>query len=148
MKRYYTILAFLLACLMTSAKTLVITLSDNSKVYYSLGEPSADNVFAPVVVFDKGTVIVKGDRYEFSGIREFRLSDESSPAGIESETLRFDSPAVVSIYTMDGKKVVDAEHVGSVRQIDTSRLPKGIFVVKVKYVSENHEEVSFKFTKK
>ena len=146
MKRYACLIGFLLMSWVLSAKTLVITLSDDTKVYYELEEPTNGTTFSPVMVFDHGYIVVKGDTYEFRGIKEFRVSDESAPAGIESQTMRFSTQGAVSIYTMDGKKMMVSDTIDSVQQLQTSRLPKGIYIVKVK--QGTRDEVSFKFIKK
>ncbi len=146
MKRYACLIGFLLMSWALSAKTLVITLSDDTRVYYELEEPTNGTTFSPVMVFDHGNIVVKGDTYEFSGIKEFRVSDESAPAGIESQTMRFSTQGAVSIYTMDGKKMMVSDTIDSVQQLQTSRLPKGIYIVKVK--QGTRDEVSFKFIKK
>ncbi|MBQ1701758.1 MAG: hypothetical protein II023_07810, partial [Prevotella sp.] len=66
MKRYACLIGFLLMSWALSAKTLVITLSDDTKVYYELEEPTNGTTFSPVMVFDHGNVVVIGDTYEFS----------------------------------------------------------------------------------
>ena len=149
MKRYLCLVIVFLACVLVSAKTLVITLMDDTKVYYTLEEPLSGTTFAPVMVFENGNVMVKGDRYEFVGIKEFRLSEESDPAGINVGTMTFSTDAPVAVYTIDGKKVADAKDMTAMQQLQASHLPKGVYVVKVKRGEGNNgQEVSFKFVKK
>ena len=50
MKRYACLIGFLLMSWALSAKTLVITLSDDTKVYYELEEPTNGTTFSPVMV--------------------------------------------------------------------------------------------------
>lgn len=150
MKRFPFLLVFLFMGLLTSAKTLIITLMDDTKMYYALEEPVAGtNTYGPKMVFENGKVVVKGDSYEFSGIKEFRLSDEADPSNIELGTMSFATTASVSIYTIDGKKVADAKDMVSVQQINGLDLPKGIYVIRIKHgTGKQGKETSLKFVKK
>ena len=150
MKRFPFLIVFLFLGLLTSAKTLIITLMDDTKMYYTLEEPVVGtNAYGPKMVFENGNVVVKGDSYEFVGIKEFRLSDETDPSNIELGTMSFATAASVSIYTMDGKKVADAKDMVSVQQINGLDLPKGMYVIRIKHgQGKQGKETSLKFIKK
>jgi hypothetical protein len=150
MKRFPFLIVFLFMGLLTSAKTLIITLMDDTKMYYTLEEPVAGtNTYGPKMVFENGNIVVKGDSYEFVGIKEFRLSDETDPSNIELGTMSFATTSSVSIYTMDGKKVADAKDMVSVQQINGLDLPKGIYVIRIKHgQGKQGKETSLKFVKK
>ena len=150
MKRIPCLIVGLLVCLLTSAKTLVITLMDDTKMYYALEEPAAGtNTYGPVMVFENGNIVVKGDSYEFVGIKEFRLSDETDPSNIELGTMSFATAASVSVYTLDGKKIVDGKDMVSTQQINGLDLPKGMYVIRIRHgEGKQAKETSLKFIKK
>ena len=132
--------------MVVGAKTLVFTLANNTKVYYVLDAPSDGLRYGPVVKFTQGSVTVNGDNYEWSGIKEFRVSDESDPAGILPHTVCVATDAPVVIYSADGKKMGEAESFASFQRLELSRLPKGVYVVEV--AGKGSDKVSFKVAKK
>lgn len=146
MKRFLFVGVIFMASIAVGAKTLVFTLADGTKVYYTLDAPTDGLQYAPVVKFSQGNVTVNGDQYEWSGIKEFYLSDESNPTGILPHAFCVETDAQVEVYSADGKKMMEAESLSAFQRIDMSRLPKGIYVVKVS--GKNGEKESFKFTKK
>ena len=146
MKRFLFVCAIFLASIAVGAKTLVFTLADGTEVYYTLDAPTDGLRYAPVVKFNQGSLSVNGDRYEWSGIKDFRLSDESDPAGILPHALCVETDAPVVVYSTDGKKMMEAESLSAFRRIDMSSLPKGAYVVTVG--GKNGGKESFKVTKK
>lgn len=67
-----------LLSLAASAKSVVFTLSNGTKVYYLLGGETN-----PVMKFMEGKVVVNADEYEIAGIKSFVISDTDDPNGIE-----------------------------------------------------------------
>ena len=61
----------LMSVCMASAKSVVFTLSNNTKVYYLLGGEKN-----PVMKFVDGKLVVNTDTYEFSKIKNFVISEE------------------------------------------------------------------------
>lgn len=146
MRRFLFVGVILMTSIVVGAKSLVFTLANDTKVYYALDVPTDGLRFAPVVKFSQGSLSVNGDRYEWSGIKDFRLSDEGDPAGIMPHGVCVETDAPVSIYSADGKKVGDAESYASFQRFDLSHLPQGIYVVEIG--GNVHGKVSFKLTKK
>lgn len=146
MRKFLFVCVILMTSMVVGAKTLVFTLTNGTKVYYTLDVPTDGLRYAPVVKFSQGMVTVNGDSYEWSGIKEFRLSDEGDPAGIMSHGVSVETDAPAAIYSTEGKKVGEAESYASFQRLDLSHLPKGVYVVKVG--GKGNGETSFKFTKK
>ncbi|MBR5061898.1 MAG: T9SS type A sorting domain-containing protein [Prevotella sp.] len=146
MKRFLFVCVIFMASIAVGAKTLVFTLADGTKVYYTLDVPTDGLRYAPVVKFSQGNVIVNGDQYEWSGIKEFYLSDENDPVGISPHAFCVETDAQVVVYSADGKKMMEAESLYAFKRIDMSGLPKGVYVVIVD--GKNGGKESFKVTKK
>jgi hypothetical protein len=148
-KLFSVILVLLLGVSDMSAKSLVITLSNGRKVYYLI-----DNDNVPVMRFSDNEMTVDNDTYRFSGIKEFRISEEDDPTGLEQiassrpsmslseSAIYIESADAVSVFTIDGKSVsVKVSDAGGLKTIDTSSLDKGVYVIK-------SGDTSFKFMKK
>lgn len=146
MKYFLFVSVMCLVSMMVGAKTLIFTLANDTKVYYVLDAPSDGLRYAPVLKFSLGKVTVNGDNYEWSGIKDFRLSDENDPAGILPHSICVASDAPVVIYSVDGKKVGEAESYVSFQKLELSSLPKGVYVVEVE--GKGNDKVSFKVAKK
>ncbi len=144
-------LVCLLSAATVSARSLVVTLPDDATVYYLLSETDA-----PVMQFSDGKIILKGDSYEFDGIKNFFISESDAPSGISEVTLsrpefRFDNNTLllqgegdVSVYSLDGRKIELPVSYGkdeNVVSIDISGLEKNAYIVKF-------GKTSFKFLKK
>lgn len=144
-----------IACLLFSigisfGKSLVLTLANNTLVYYVLG--GAKN---PMMRFADGKVCVESDEYTFSNIKNFYISETDDPSGIEhllkeqqitykagTLIVHTDSPESISVYTVNGMKIsVPVEQAGNVVAVSLNQLPKGVYVVRV-------GESSFKVFKK
>ena len=70
------------ACLLFSigisfGKSLVLTLANNTLVYYVLGGDKN-----PMMRFADGKVCVNSDEYAFSNIKNFYISETDDPGGI------------------------------------------------------------------
>lgn len=144
-----------IACLLFSigasfGKSLVLTLANNTLVYYVLG--GAKN---PMMRFADGKVCVESDEYTFSNIKNFYISETDDPSGIEhllkeqqitykagTLIVHTDSPESIDVYTANGMKVsVQVEQAGNVVSVSLNQQPKGVYVVRV-------GESSFKVFKK
>lgn len=133
------------ACLLFSigisfGKSLVLTLANNTLVYYMLG--GAKN---PMMRFADGKVCVESDEYTFSNIKNFYISETDDPSGIEhllkeqqitykagTLIVHTDSPESISVYTVNGMKIsVPVELAGNVVAVSMTQLPNGVYVVRV-----------------
>ena len=144
MKKNYLLavaIAFMSANL-AMAKSLVLTLADNTKVYYLLGGD-----VNPKMHFLDGKLTVNADEYTFEGIKNFRISNEDDPNGIESilgknpsATLQDGTLYINKLVSADEVKVYNAAGAtvnatigttGSMTTIDAANLAKGVYVVKI-----------------
>ena len=133
-----------------SAKSVVFTLKDGTKVYYLIS--GGNN---PIMTFDNGTVTVNSDTYQISDIVNFYISSTDDPSGIsdtkavgadfkmQGETLYIGATdKEVKVFAINGAEVeVDVSTVGDVTAVGIANLPAGNYVVKV-------GKTSFKFNKK
>lgn len=135
-------LAFLsfmcLVSLTTMAKSVVFTLSDGTKVYYLLGGETN-----PVLRFVDGKMKVDADLYELSDIKNFFISEEDDPNGIEAllskqnitikaNTVVVNSSAVktLKVFTLSGVEVkADVQRKNDVLTVDLNSLEKGTYVI-------------------
>ena len=134
-----------IACLLFSigisfGKSLVLTLANNTLVYYVLG--GAKN---PMMRFADGKVCVESDEYTFSNIKNFYISETDDPSGIEhllkeqqitykagTLIVHTDNPESISVYTVNGMKIsVPVEQAGNVVAVSMTQLPNGVYVVRV-----------------
>ena len=121
-------------------KSLVLTLANNTLVYYVLG--GAKN---PMMRFADGKVCVESDEYTFSNIKNFYISETDDPSGIEhllkeqqitykagTLIVHTDSPESIGVYTVNGMKIsVPVEQAGNVVAVSMTQLPNGVYVVRV-----------------
>ena len=135
-------LAFLsfmcLVSLTTMAKSVVFTLSDGTKVYYLLGGETN-----PVLRFVDGKMKVDADLYELSDIKNFFISEEDDPNGIEAllskqnitikaNTVVVNSSAVktLKVFTLSGVEVkASVQRQNDVLTVDLNSLEKGTYVI-------------------
>ena len=134
-----------IACLLFSigisfGKSLVLTLANNTLVYYMLG--GAKN---PMMRFADSKVCVESDEYTFSNIKNFYISETDDPSGIEhllkeqqitykagTLIVHTDNPESISVYTVNGMKIsVPVEQAGNVVAVSMTQLPNGVYVVRV-----------------
>lgn len=136
----------IIACLMLAtgsiqAKSLVLTLSDGTLVYYLLGGETN-----PMMRFTDGKITVDTDEYTISGIKNFYISEEDDPNAIEgihsdknianfqNNTLIVKTGAnkLVKVFTMSGAEVeADISTMGDMTSVGIGNLPKGAYVIKV-----------------
>lgn len=132
--------AMLLAAAGASAKSVVFTLSNNTKVYYLLGGETA-----PMLRFVDGRVTVNDDVYSISGIKNFYISETDDPNAIEQtlaqQNISYGSNTLVvkaaegtnvKVYAADGRAVeADILQNGDATTIDLNRLDRGIYMIQI-----------------
>lgn len=138
MKKFTFSLLVLMASMGASAKSVVFTLTDDTKVYYLLS--SAAN---PMLRFKDGKMAVENEVYEFSMVKNFYISDEDDPNAIEqvlskqnmtfkSNTvlIRSDAVKTLKVYTLDGVEVkVQVQKTDDVTSVDLNGLEKGVYLI-------------------
>lgn len=117
---------------------MVFTLSDGTLVYYLVGGDTN-----PMVRLADGSVTVNTDKYELSRIKNFYVSEEDDPNGVESVlaaagvtygdntlVIRSAASGPVKVYTAGGTEVqADIQAVDDVVTVNLGSLPKGVYVV-------------------
>lgn len=138
MKKLTFFLLMLVASIGATAKSLVFTLNDGTKVYYQLSSE-----VNPIMRFKEGKLLVNDDVYEFDGIKNFYLSDEDSPNAIENVQSKpnvtfkantvlipADAVKVLKVFTVDGVEVKTViQNEGDVFSVDLNGLAKGVYVI-------------------
>ena len=138
MKKLTFLFLMCLASMGAMAKSVVFTLSDGTKVYYLMGGDTN-----PVLRFEDGKLKVDADLYELSNIKNFFISEEDDPNGIEAVLSKQDirvsanmvvinSPTVksVKVYAVSGAEVkADVQKSGDVLTVDLNGLEKGAYVI-------------------
>lgn len=123
-----------------TAKSLVLTLTDGTLVYYLLG--GEEN---PMIHFVDGGVMVNADGYSFTNLKNIYISLTDDPNGIEhkladakasyrSNVLALPSADTesVKIYTPNGSLVeVPMRNESGFLFVDLNVLPQGIYAVKI-----------------
>ena len=135
-------LAFLFLLQMTSvgasARSIVFTLSDDTKVYYLLSSE-----VNPVLRFKEGKMVVNEDVYEFSDIKNFYISEEDDPNAIEpvlsklnmtfkenTVIIRSETVKAVRVYTLNGVEVkTPVEKTDDVISVNLNGLEKGTYLI-------------------
>lgn len=138
MKRLAFLLSLCLLSLGMQAKSLVLTLSDGTKMYYQLGGETN-----PVMRFVEGGMTVDTDSYQLSDIKNFSISDEDAPTGIAEQPATLhphfvantlvinaaDAPQV-KVHALAGNEVqADVKKSGDVISINLNALPRGTYIV-------------------
>lgn len=128
----------LIASIGASAKSVVFTLNDGTKVYYLL---SAE--VSPMLRFKDGKMVVNEDTYEFSDIKNFYISEEDDPNAIEkvlakhnvtfeanTVVINSDSVKIMKVYTLDGVEVkVPVEKSENVISVNLNGLERGTYLI-------------------
>lgn len=104
MKKLTILCLLCLASMGAMAKSLVLTLSDGTLVYYLLGGETD-----PRMRFVEGKIEVNTDVYQISGIKNFYISNEDDPVGID------DAQAPVGAHFSANTFVINAEAVKAVK---------------------------------
>ena len=138
MKKLTFFLLMLVASIGATAKSLVFTLNDGTKVYYQLSSE-----VNPIMRFEEGKLLVNDDVYEFDGIKNFYLSDEDAPNAIENVQSKpnvtfkantvlipADAVKVLKVFTVDGVEVKTViQNEADVFSVDLNGLAKGVYVI-------------------
>lgn len=138
MKKLTFLLLLLMASVGASAKSVVFTLNDGTKVYYLLSKD-----VNPIMRFKEGKMVVNEDAYEFSDIKNFYISDEDDPNAIEtvlskqnvtfsSNTviIRSDAVKTLKVYTLDGVEVkASVQKTDDVISVDLNGLDRGTYLI-------------------
>ena len=138
MKKLTFSLLMLVASIGATAKSLVFTLNDGTKVYYQLSSE-----VNPIMPFKEGKLLVNDDVYEFDGIKNFYLSDEDAPNAIENVQSKpnvtfkantvlipADAVKVLKVFTVDGVEVKTViQNEGDVFSVDLNGLAKGVYLI-------------------
>lgn len=138
MKKLALSLLMLVASIGATAKSLVFTLNDGTKVYYQLSSE-----VNPIMRFKEGKMLVNDDVYEFDGIKNFYLSDEDAPNAIENVQSKpnvtfkantvlipADAVKVLKVFTVEGVEVKTViQNEGDVFSVDLNGLAKGVYVI-------------------
>ena len=129
-------LCLLLSVISLSAfpvKRLMIELTNGAKVYYSFAD------YVPMIRFDKGTMRVTTQKFEFGRIAQFAVVDDTSsidefqavpqvsPDGMVLTFLSQESVCVYDIYGVAQQVGVTVS--GHVLQVSLSSLASGSYVV-------------------
>ena len=140
MRKLTLSLIFLCIASMTAtAKSVVFTLADDTKVYYLLGGETN-----PMMRFADGKLTVEADTYEFTDIKNFYISAEDDPAGIGNlltkHNFSFQDGTVVlqsadaknaAVFTTDGKAVqAGIVRNGDIFTVNLNSLPEGSYIIK------------------
>lgn len=138
MKKLTFFLLMLVASIGATAKSLVFTLNDGTKVHYQLSSE-----VNPIMRFKEGKMLVNDDVYEFDGIKNFYLSDEDAPNAIENVQSKpnvtfkantvlipADAVKVLKVFTVEGVEVKTViQNEGDVFSVDLNGLAKGVYVI-------------------
>lgn len=138
MRRITYLLLLLMASIGASARSVVFTLNDGTKVYYLLSSE-----VNPIMRFKDGKMVVNDDAYEFSDIKNFHFSEEDDPNAIEpvlskqnmtfkANTVVIHSDAVktVKVYTLDGVEVkVPVEKSEDFIAVNLNGLERGTYLI-------------------
>lgn len=140
MKRLVTLMIVLASVCMASAKSVVFTLSDGTLVYYLLGGDTN-----PIMRFVDDKVVVNADTYEFSGIKNFYISNEDDPNAIENvlakSSIKYDGNTLVvsaakgktvKVFAVNGTEVkAPISTAEGYAAVDMSGLQKGTYIISV-----------------
>lgn len=136
------IVCLLLTMGLSYGKSLVLTLSNNTLVYYLL-----DDTKSPVMRFADGKIELEADEYALGDIKNFYISDKDDPNSID-KLLReskisyksgmfilhsnTDISESVAVYSINGMKV-DAvvEYAENIVTVCLKTLPQGTYVIHV-----------------
>lgn len=148
MKRLLFAFALLLGAVSVSqARSLVLTLSDGTLVYYLLGGETN-----PKMTFDGGQFTVDADRYSFSGVKNFYISETDDPTAVAAT----DAGAAITqegnmfvvrasqarVYDIKGvEQKADVRQDGERVRIDLGQMPTGAYIIRT-------AKTSFKVVKK
>jgi hypothetical protein len=129
-----------------NARSLVLVLSDSTKIYFLLDDK-------PVLRMVDGKVLIDTQAFSFEDVDHFYISQTDDPSSIEAvlaerkvkfegNTLVVDGDKAVEVYAVNGTKMkVKMSKSAGVTMVNTEDLVKGVYIVKI-------GKTSFKFSKK
>ncbi len=136
----------LLTSMSANARSLVLVLSDSTKIYFLLDDK-------PVLRMVDGKVLIDTQAFSFEDVDHFYISQTDDPSSIEAvlaerkvkfegNTLVVDGDKVVEVYAVNGTRMkVKMSKSAGVTMVNTEDLVKGVYIVKI-------GKTSFKFSKK
>jgi hypothetical protein len=129
-----------------NARSLVLVLSDSTKIYFLLDDK-------PVLRMVDGKVFIDTQAFSFEDVDHFYISQTDDPSSIEAvfaerkvkfegNTLVVDGDKAVEVYAVNGTRMkVKMSKSAGVTMVNTEDLVKGVYIVKI-------GKTSFKFSKK
>lgn len=120
------------------AKSLVLTLSDGTLVYYLLGGDTN-----PKLQFVEGGFMLNADNYGFANVKNFYISATDDPSGIENvlaeggvemhdNLLVIPMATTVQVFSAAGKRVeAKVTCLSGYMTVDLAALPQGAYIVKL-----------------
>jgi len=136
----------LLTSMSANARSLVLVLSDSTKIYFLLDDK-------PVLRMVDGKVLIDTQAFSFEDVDHFYISQTDDPSSIEAvlaerkvkfegNTLVVDGDKAVEVYAVNGTKMkVKMNKSAGVTMVNTEDFVKGVYIVKI-------GKTSFKFSKK
>lgn len=136
----------LLTQMSANARSLVLVLSDSTKIYFLLDDK-------PVLRMVDGKVLIDTQAFSFEDVDHFYISQTDDPSSIEAvlaerkvkfegNTLVVDGDKTVEVYAVNGTRMkVKMNKSAGVTMVNTEDLVKGVYIVKI-------GKTSFKFSKK
>ena len=136
----------LLTQMSANARSLVLVLSDSTKIYFLLDDK-------PVLRMVDGKVLIDTQAFSFEDVDHFYISQTDDPSSIEAvlaerkvkfegNTRVVDGDKAVEVYAVNGTKMkVKMSKSAGVTMVNTEDLVKGVYIVKI-------GKTSFKFSKK
>ena len=136
----------LLTSMSANARSLVLVLSDSTKIYFLLDDK-------PVLRMVDGKVLIDTQAFSFEDVDHFYISQTDDPSSIEAvlaerkvkfegNTLVVDGDKAVEVYVVNGTRMkVKMSKSAGVTMVNTEDLVKGVYIVKI-------GKTSFKFSKK
>lgn len=138
-KRLYSTILALMLVLSVGARSLVLQLSDGTKVYYLL-----DGVTNPTVRFANSQVHIQQNSYAIDGVSKFYISETDDPqtaveaALINQQNLHqqdgviYAKTRTLRVYTPGGSAVsAPVQTVGDVRAVYLQSLPAGTYILQL-----------------
>ena len=129
----------LILVLSVGARSLVLQLTDGTKVYYLL-----DGTTNPTVSFANGQLLIQHDGYAMEGVSKFYISESDDPnTAVESvimdqqnlqrhDGVIYAKTRTLRVYTPAGRAVSAAvQVVGDVRAVNLQSLPVGTYIIQM-----------------
>lgn len=139
MKHILSFLSALFILATAQARCVVFTLSSGAHAYYQLG-----GTHNPVLRWGNEGVTIDCDAYQLADIRNFYVSDEDAPEGIEAPSLHAGGKwhegcllveaeaGEITVTDLSGRTATcDVHDCGQQRSIDLSRLQPGTYIIKI-----------------